>query len=202
MRASPTILALTATLAVASLSRCAPPPDRTINPAGSELIAALNHHEALAAAHQAAIAAPGEPGERLVIFGRLVRLEDGAPIGGETIRLYHADTEGEYDSAVPGNESTARLNATLTTDAEGRFLVSTILPGDFGGTPDTRHIHTFVNGAEPEAYDFLFEQYASAELAGWARTNPQVTLLELYRLDDGRLVAQAELAVRNHRVTD
>ena len=91
---------------------------------------------------------------RLVILGRLVSAESGIPIPYQGIQIYHADHEGTYDETVPGDETTARINGFVRTDSKGRFMVSTVLPGDYGSTSNNRHIHTTVAGAKPEGYDF------------------------------------------------
>jgi protocatechuate 3,4-dioxygenase beta subunit len=55
------------------------------------------------------------------------------PIPGVLVDLWHADEKGDYDNKG------FRLRGHVFTDAEGRFLFRTIMPGLYPGR--TRHYH-------------------------------------------------------------
>ena len=191
-------LALTALLLIAT--GCAEP-DRTVHPASPALLAQRTGYARLDSLHRVSLADDTEPGQRLLILGRLVRLEDGRPIQNHPIRFYHADHDGSYDEATPGQEDTARIQGTVQTDSLGRFLVSTVMPGDYGSSTDNRHIHMSVAGARPEAYDFFFSQYINAGLRRWANGSDQAVVLDLTQMEGDMLLAAGEVRAKAYGAT-
>ncbi len=171
---------------------CSRPP--AVSVADDATVALLTQYEGLQPASRLQLARETEPGERLIVMGRLIRAETGEPIPFHPIVAYQADATGSYDEAVAGLESTARLNGAVETDSIGRFLLSTVLPGDYGSTANNRHIHTTVAGARPEAYDFYFRQYINAGLLRWAEGSRQAVVLDLARRG-ATLIAAADLPV-------
>jgi catechol 1,2-dioxygenase len=94
----------------------------------------LGPYYRLGAPERSVVAAPEEPGTRLVVGGRVIG-PDCAPLEGALVEIWQADDSGAYD-----NESDAfRLRGGLHTDAEGNYAFATILPGYYPGRP--RHIH-------------------------------------------------------------
>lgn len=92
------------------------------------------------------VAGPDEPGERLVVTGRVV---DGIePVVGASVYVFHTDVKGFY---APGtNDAFAaelhpRLHGALRTDAEGRYRYETIRPGSYQGI--AAHVHHVVAAA-------------------------------------------------------
>ena len=75
---------------------------------------------------------PGMAGTRIVLSGR-VFTRDCRPVPGALLDFWHADDAGDYD-----NEG-YRLRGHLFTDAEGRWRLETIVPGQYPGR--TRHYH-------------------------------------------------------------
>jgi protocatechuate 3,4-dioxygenase beta subunit len=71
-------------------------------------------------------------GTRIVLTGR-VFMSDCRPVSGALLDFWHADDAGQYD-----NEG-YRLRGHLFTDAEGRYRLETIVPGQYPGR--TRHYH-------------------------------------------------------------
>ncbi len=182
-------------LLLAAGPRCASP-DRNIGDADPNLLARLGALRELAPEHRLWLVTETEPGRRLFLLGRLLRLEDGTPIAHHPIELYQADHKGAYDEDTPGVEASARLRGAVRTDHLGRFLITTILPGDYGATEDNRHIHTRVPGAKPDGYDFYFRPYINRGLLSWAKRSDQAMVLDLKKMDSGALVASADLVVK------
>lgn len=85
---------------------------------------------------------PGDPGQPLRISG-WVRSVDGKPIAGATVYIRQADGTGVYTPDYQGS---------LTTDEDGSYRFSTVLPGQYYGV---KHIHI---GAAYEGYEFLETQ--------------------------------------------
>lgn len=160
-------------------------------PLDDALATQLEAHQALPAEHRLVLAGEDEPGRRLMILGRLVRSESGEALADRYIEFYQADAEGSYDETDPGVEATARIQGSVTTDAEGRFTLSTVMPGDYGSTKLNRHIHISVPGADPEAYDFYFRQFVNDGLSSWAENSDQAILIDLQLSPSGVLVGSA-----------
>jgi len=75
---------------------------------------------------------PGMAGQPLEVTG-FVLTRSCKPVGGALIDVWQADAKGDYDN------SGFRLRGHLFADAEGRFRLRTIVPGNYPGR--TRHIH-------------------------------------------------------------
>lgn len=71
---------------------------------------------------------PDEPGERLVMTGRVSDIED-APIEGAVLDVWHADAYGLYSgfSDIPSGI----LRGKLLTGPDGRFELRTIVPAPY-----------------------------------------------------------------------
>jgi protocatechuate 3,4-dioxygenase beta subunit len=78
---------------------------------------------------------PALSGTRIDLSGRVFG-RDCMPIAGALLDFWHADDDGAYD-----NEG-YRLRGHQFTDAEGRYRLSTIVPGLYPGR--TRHFHVKV----------------------------------------------------------
>ena len=75
---------------------------------------------------------PDMVGTRIVLTG-LVVTRGCKPVAGAMVDVWHADDAGDYD-----NEG-YRLRGHLFTDAQGRYRLETIVPGEYPGR--TRHYH-------------------------------------------------------------
>ena len=74
----------------------------------------------------------GVKAEGLVLTGQALSF-GCMPVAGVTLDFWHADEKGEYDNAG------FRYRGVVTTDAEGRYQLQTIVPAVYPGRP--RHIH-------------------------------------------------------------
>ncbi len=75
------------------------------------------------------------PGERIALAG-FVLDRRCRPVAGALLDLWHCDAAGEYDN------DGYRLRGHQFSDAEGRFVFETIVPGKYPGR--TRHYHVKV----------------------------------------------------------
>lgn len=97
------------------------------------------------------LASIAEPGERLVISGRVLNLECSEFIPDTIVDIWQADHEGSYD-----NEG-YKLRGFTKSNAQGFYLFETILPGKYRNGSDFRpsHIHIKVM---PPGFDTLTTQ--------------------------------------------
>jgi len=116
------------------------------------------------------LAPADEPGDRLIVNFLITDKKTGEPLPNTEVYLYQADTNGEYHPSDPADESTAKLSGVITSDDSGRFIVKTILPGEYE-EPGNRHIH--IHYARAEGYEqaggvILFEDNVNYEVRKWA----------------------------------
>lgn len=143
-----------------------------------------------------------EPGEPLLVRGRVFDLESGAPLAAVEVLAYQTDASGRY-SRAGRDESEARLCAVVRTDELGRYRLETILPGAYPTGRVPRHIHFVVSGAGIErqqldlqfAADPLDADGALGEAPTWARIRP------VEAGPDGRLTVVKDLRVRAAKPT-
>jgi protocatechuate 3,4-dioxygenase beta subunit len=111
---------------------------------------------------QTTIVTPREPGESLVVTGRVVDA-DGRPAKQAVMYVYQTSAKGWYSdraahiSAREGDRKHARLFGYLKTDAEGRFELRTIRPGGYPESDLPAHIHVEIERADKEAGNFTTE---------------------------------------------
>ena len=103
------------------------------------------------------VASANEPGERLVVTGRVI---DGTKlIAGASVYVFHTDVEGFYAPGVsgPDAELNPRLHGALRTGAQGQYRYETIRPGSYAG--NAAHVHYIVvaAGYKPRIFDLWFQ---------------------------------------------
>lgn len=86
---------------------------------------------------RADLRAPGELGTPLVVGGRVLDSRC-SPLSGAVLDVWHADARGEYDLRGYAHRG------QLRTDAQGRFALSTIVPGRYRNGPTYRPAHVHV----------------------------------------------------------
>ena len=111
------------------------------------------------------IADKNEPGERMIIKGKVFKEDGASPYQDIIIYAYHTDNSGHYSKK--GNEKGIRrwhghLYGWAKTDNEGRYEIHSIRPGRYpaGGAP--AHIHSAIKepDVEKDPYyinDFVFK---------------------------------------------
>lgn len=146
-----------------------------------------------------AIAGPDEPGERMVISGRVVRADGETPVADATVFVFHTDAAGYYS---PGgmDESNARLCGLVRTDASGRYRFESVRPAHYatGGPPAHVHFRVWGPGIPRQSFTLNFEGDPLLGARGhdasgnptWATVRPVVTG------DDGLLRVERDLKLR------
>jgi protocatechuate 3,4-dioxygenase beta subunit len=85
--------------------------------------------------HRKSLIEKGSEKDRFVVTG-LVLSPQCRPVANAIVDFWHADESGEYDNAG------FRYRGHQRTDAQGRYRLETIMPGEYPGR--TRHIHVKV----------------------------------------------------------
>jgi protocatechuate 3,4-dioxygenase, beta subunit len=103
------------------------------------------------------IAGPNEPGQRLVVTGRVFGA-DGKPRGGVVIEAHHTDASGIYlaeGAHGPNPKVAARLFGRLATAADGTYRIDTIRPGAYPGGGVPAHIHIHIQARPHEQFETI-----------------------------------------------
>ncbi|HEV7573939.1 MAG TPA: hypothetical protein VGQ21_20790 [Thermoanaerobaculia bacterium] len=106
---------------------------------------------------QIVIAGANEPGQRLIVTGRVVGA-DGKPRGGVIIEAHHTDNNGIYlaeGAQGPNPDVAARLWGRLATAADGTYQIDTIRPGGYPGGTAPAHIHMHIRNERDEHWEVL-----------------------------------------------
>jgi protocatechuate 3,4-dioxygenase beta subunit len=133
-----------------------------------------------------------EPGERLVIRGRVLRSRGGPPAAGTTILVYQTDATGIYSRGQGSPRETARLRGRFTVGLNGEYEIVTIKPGSYpaGAVPAHIHVNVLEPGKEPrEIFEFLFE--GDPHLRGGEKGY----VLQLRKQADGNWLALQDIAL-------
>lgn len=148
-------------------------------------------------AHKVFITKEDEPGEKLILCLLFIDKASKETIDQRQVHFYHTSTEGNYEPAIPNDDSTARLSGSAITSDSGKIYVETILPGDYGSSENNRHIHMGVKDANPEAYDIFFEQYSGGMGKLMNSWNDQIFYADLKKTKDDKLVCFVSIEVKN-----
>lgn len=90
------------------------------------------------------LAKKDEPGEPLVIHGKVIDRKANQPVRDASLFLYQTDSSGIYN-ASGGPDDQARIRGTVHTNENGCFRIKTILPGDYPEQKNSRHLHYVIN---------------------------------------------------------
>lgn len=104
------------------------------------------------------IASREEPGERLIVAGRVVGPDGVTPVVRASVYVYHTDVRGYYTPGTNDNRN-PRLRGYLRTDEQGRYEFSTIKPGSYPNSRVPAHIHYVVSAAgySERVFEIVFE---------------------------------------------
>lgn len=91
--------------------------------------------------------AAGRIGKPLVLTG-VVRGTDCEPLAGATVQAHQTNGKGRYGPRVGGRDRCCYLQATVLTDAKGRYTLDTVMPKGYDGGP--AHIHFAFGHADAE----------------------------------------------------
>lgn len=131
------------------------------------------------------VAGADEPGERLVVNGRVLAA-DGAPIPGVRVRVFHTDDEGYYSEGGM-DEANARLCGVLETGADGSYRIRTILPARYATGGPEPHIHFVATLPDGARRSFTLQWTEAREGTDPASGERSASVRPLVQGDDGVL---------------
>lgn len=101
------------------------------------------------------IADDDEPGERIILHGRVLERDGVTPAPNVLVYAYHTDATGVY-RREGGETGNARrhgvLRGWLRTDDEGRYEIRTIRPGSYPSRSEPAHIHVTLTPPDGEEH--------------------------------------------------
>ncbi|QQS35831.1 MAG: hypothetical protein IPM56_16555 [Ignavibacteriales bacterium] len=89
---------------------------------------------------QIKIRSENEPGEKLVVTGKVFESDGKTPVEDVEILVYHTDANGYY------GEGDDRLDGIMFTNSEGRYEYHTIKPAPYPGGTNPAHVHYRLRG--------------------------------------------------------
>lgn len=104
---------------------------------------------------QARIAGPEEPGEPLVLSGRVFQPDGRTPAAGILVYAYHTNTEGVYPRRGDETGNGRRhgyLRAWVRTDEQGRYRFRTVKPAPYPSRNEPAHVHMTLTGPDFDEY--------------------------------------------------
>jgi len=145
-----------------------------------------------------------EPGERLIISGRIFNLQCSQYIPDTVVDIWHADNDGRYDNVG------YNLRGFTKSNAQGFYLFETILPGKYLNGADFRpsHIHlkiippgfpTLTTQVYFEGDDKIADDRAASITSGdFDATN---RIISLSTNAEGKLEGQFDVVINGSGVT-
>ena len=154
------------------------------------------------------LASLDEPGDRMLLSGRVLAADSDAPVAGVIIYAHHTDAKGNYADGTPETEWSrrhGRLRGWVRTDAEGRYAFDTIKPAPYGDVNEPAHVHLFRNEASyPPRYidDVVFEGEIGVTPAYRARQGLRGGdgVIRLSREPEGRWLARRDIRLERHSI--
>lgn len=124
------------------------PPPSNVDPADCHLTQANieGPFHRVGAPGRTLLAPVDEPGERLVISGRVLGPDCVTPVTGALLDVWQASSTGRYDNDDPASPpafNAYRLRGQMLTDENGQYQYDTIVPGRYlnGAQYRPAHIH-------------------------------------------------------------
>ncbi|HEX2466012.1 MAG TPA: hypothetical protein VHR17_15420 [Thermoanaerobaculia bacterium] len=138
---------------------------------------------------------PSEPGERMLIVGKVIAGADKKTVSGARVVAFHTDAKGYYSDGGM-DEGKARLCGVLKTSDDGGFRFEAIRPAHYatGGPP--AHVHFEVTLPDGDSERFTLEFEGDPLLAGKPAGERWDTIRPVTKNEDGLLVVERDLWVR------
>lgn len=107
---------------------------------------------------------PDEPGERIVLAGRVLALPDCRPVAGAVLDIWQANAGGiYYNLETIARPDQYRLRGRIRSGPDGGFRVVTVRPGRYGFGPGARPPHIHVTITAPGLTPLTTQVYFPAD---------------------------------------
>jgi catechol 1,2-dioxygenase len=106
---------------------------------------------------QTKLAGPDEPGERLVISGKVTSADCRSRLPNTLIEVWQANQAGLYDTNKPGDFTEHvefRLRGMMLTDQRGNYEFETIMPGRYPVPPNLPGLEKYAGLTRPAHIHF------------------------------------------------
>ena len=106
---------------------------------------------------QTKLAGPNEPGERLIISGKVYSSDCRSRLPNTLIEIWQANKAGLYDTDKPGNfteRGDYHLRAMMLTDQQGNYEFETIMPGRYPVPPNLPGLEKYAGLTRPAHIHF------------------------------------------------
>ena len=132
------------------------------------------------------------PGQGMWLHGKVVD-EDGKPVAGAVVDLWHADSKGGYSYFDP-TQSEFNLRRRVITDADGCYRARSIVPNGYGVPPEGNTIKVLQSlgrhGNRPAHIHYFVSK------PGYKHLTTQINLAgDAYTYDDFAFATRNELVV-------
>jgi protocatechuate 3,4-dioxygenase beta subunit len=133
-----------------------------------------------------------EPGESLVIYGKIIDRKTNQPVKNVSLFLYQTDTSGVYNTTGAPDEQ-ARISGTVHTNESGCFKIKTILPGDYPEQNNSRHIHYVIiaKGYKELKSILFFKGFTTSNITGQG----PLSVLDIKKDKDGIWIGSIDLHI-------
>ncbi len=164
---------------------------------------AIHEHSFDNLSWRATISPADEPGERLVLTGRVLKPDGVTPAAQVVIYVHHTNAAGAY--ARRGNETGwgrrhGYLRACVKTNAAGEYRFETIRPAPYPGRRDPAHIHMTVKEPDRREYwidEVVFESdsLVTARYRAQEQKRGGSGIVPLTRQPDGSWIARRDIVL-------
>ncbi len=152
------------------------------------------------------IGGPDEPGERMLLSGRVLTADGARPAANVIVYAHHTNAQGLYAGGQQGRLWSARhgrLRGWAKTDAEGRYAFDTIKPAPYPDRTMPAHVHLYI--AEPGKRPYYIDDVVFADEFGVTeayRARQELRsgsgIVRLGRALDGRWLARRDIRLERH----
>ena len=138
-----------------------------------------------------ALAGPREPGQPVVIRGRVLRSDCRTPVNGAIVDVWQANHSGRYDNMdprAPVDPTVFLLRGQMRTNADGAYEFTSVLPGRYSlGRERYRPAHIHYKVFSPEGGELTTQIYFQDDpylaVDPWAQRAEQARILGLEPAD-------------------
>src|SRR5262249_3841805 len=103
------------------------------------------------------LAGPNEPGERLIISGKVYSSDCRSHLPNTLIEIWQANSAGQYDTDKPGNFTEHvdfHLRGMMLSDQQGNYEFETIMPGRYPVPPNLPGLEKYAGLTRPAHIHF------------------------------------------------